>query len=50
MKGSCSGCPSSGVTLKNGIEKMLVHYVAEVIYYFKFKVKHVEAVDNEDLD
>eukprot|EP00340_Litonotus_pictus_P006608 CAMPEP_0170529500 /NCGR_PEP_ID=MMETSP0209-20121228/24494_1 /TAXON_ID=665100 ORGANISM="Litonotus pictus, Strain P1" /NCGR_SAMPLE_ID=MMETSP0209 /ASSEMBLY_ACC=CAM_ASM_000301 /LENGTH=169 /DNA_ID=CAMNT_0010821533 /DNA_START=260 /DNA_END=769 /DNA_ORIENTATION=- len=30
MKGSCAGCPSSGVTLKNGIEKMLVHYVAEV--------------------
>ena len=30
MKGSCSGCPSSGVTLKNGIEKMLIHYVAEV--------------------
>jgi len=30
MRGSCSGCPSSGVTLKNGIEKMLVHYVPEV--------------------
>lgn len=30
MKGSCSGCPSSSVTLKNGIEKMLIHYVAEV--------------------
>lgn len=30
MKGSCSGCPSSGNTLKNGIEKMLMHYVAEV--------------------
>jgi Fe-S cluster biogenesis protein NfuA len=30
MMGSCSGCPSSGITLKNGIEKMLRHYVAEV--------------------
>jgi Fe-S cluster biogenesis protein NfuA len=30
MKGSCSGCPSSSVTLKNGIEKMLIHYVADV--------------------
>ena len=30
MKGSCSGCPSSNVTLKNGIENMLKHYVAEV--------------------
>ena len=30
MKGSCSGCPSSSVTLKSGIEKMMTHYVAEV--------------------
>jgi len=30
MKGSCAGCPSSSVTLKNGIENMLKHYVAEV--------------------
>lgn len=26
MKGSCAGCPSSAVTLKNGIENMLRHY------------------------
>ena len=30
MKGSCAGCPSSSVTLRNGIENMLKHYVAEV--------------------
>ena len=30
MKGSCAGCPSSGATLKGGIENMLKHYVAEV--------------------
>ncbi|EGR33740.1 hypothetical protein IMG5_041320 [Ichthyophthirius multifiliis] len=30
MMGSCSGCPSSQVTLKNGIEKMIMHYVPEV--------------------
>lgn len=30
MKGSCAGCPSSEVTLKSGIEKMLMHYVVEV--------------------
>ena len=30
MKGSCAGCPSSSVTLKNGIEGMLKHYVQEV--------------------
>jgi Fe-S cluster biogenesis protein NfuA len=30
MKGACSGCPSSTATLKNGIERMLRHYVPEV--------------------
>jgi Fe-S cluster biogenesis protein NfuA len=31
LKGSCSGCPSSIITLKNGIENMLKHYIPEVI-------------------
>lgn len=26
MVGSCSGCPSSSVTLKSGIERMLMYY------------------------
>ena len=30
MRGACSGCPSSAVTLKSGIENMLMHYVPEV--------------------
>jgi len=30
MQGSCSGCPSSTMTLKNGIETLLRHYVPEV--------------------
>ena len=30
MRGSCAGCPSSTITLKNGIENMLRHYVPEV--------------------
>lgn len=30
LHGSCSGCPSSTMTLKNGIENMLRHYVPEV--------------------
>jgi len=30
LKGSCSGCPSSTMTLKNGIENMLRHYIPEV--------------------
>lgn len=31
MSGACSGCPSSTVTLKNGVETMLRHYVPEVL-------------------
>lgn len=30
LMGACSGCPSSTITLKNGIENMLKHYVPEV--------------------
>jgi Fe-S cluster biogenesis protein NfuA len=30
LQGSCAGCPSSTLTLKNGIENMLRHYVPEV--------------------
>ncbi|CAI7828933.1 unnamed protein product, partial [Closterium sp. NIES-53] len=29
MKGACSGCPSSSVTLKSGVENMLTHYIPE---------------------
>jgi Fe-S cluster biogenesis protein NfuA len=36
LRGSCSGCPSSTITLKNGIETMLKHFVPEV--------KSVEAI------
>ena len=30
LQGSCAGCPSSAITLKNGIENMLRHYFPEV--------------------
>jgi Fe-S cluster biogenesis protein NfuA len=40
LKGSCTGCPSSEVTLKGGIERMLKHYVAEVT--------EVRAINEED--
>jgi len=30
LHGSCSGCPSSTITLKQGIENMLKHYIPEV--------------------
>lgn len=31
LRGACAGCPSSTVTLKNGIESMLKYYVPEVL-------------------
>ncbi len=31
MRGACAGCPSSTITLKNGIENLLRYYVPEVI-------------------
>ena len=31
MQGACSGCPSSTITLKMGIENLLRHYVPEVV-------------------
>ena len=36
LKGSCSGCPSSIMTLKQGVQNLLCHYIPEV--------KQVEAV------
>jgi len=36
LKGSCSGCPSSTMTLKQGVQNLLKHYIPEV--------KEVEAI------
>ena len=36
LKGSCSGCPSSIMTLKQGFQNLLCHYIPDV--------KGVEAV------
>ena len=37
LQGSCSGCPSSTMTLKQGVQNLLCHYLPEV--------KRVEAVN-----
>ncbi len=31
MQGACSGCPSSTLTLKQGIENLLRHYIPDVV-------------------
>ena len=36
LQGSCSGCPSSTLTLKQGVQNLLCHYIPEV--------KQVEAI------
>ena len=36
LQGSCSGCPSSTLTLKQGVKNLLCHYIPEV--------KEVEAI------
>ena len=36
LQGSCSGCPSSTMTLKQGVQNLLCHYLPEV--------KRVEAI------
>ena len=30
LQGSCSGCPSSILTLKQGVQNLLRHYIPEV--------------------
>ncbi len=31
LRGSCAGCPSSTMTLKQGIENLLRHYIPDVV-------------------
>ena len=30
LQGSCSGCPSSTITLKRGVQNLLQHYIPEI--------------------
>ena len=30
LEGSCSGCPSSKMTLKQGVQNLLCHYIPEI--------------------
>jgi Fe-S cluster biogenesis protein NfuA len=42
LQGSCTSCPSSVVTLKSGVENMLMHYIPEV--------QGVEQYNDEELE
>ena len=37
LKGSCSGCPSSIMTLKQGVQNLLCHYIPEVKVWRQLK-------------
>uniref|UniRef100_A0A0N5AUR3 NFU1 iron-sulfur cluster scaffold homolog, mitochondrial n=1 Tax=Syphacia muris TaxID=451379 RepID=A0A0N5AUR3_9BILA len=45
LKGSCSGCPSSSITLQSGIKNMLQFYVPEVKDVVEEKDKSAEFAD-----
>jgi NFU1 iron-sulfur cluster scaffold homolog, mitochondrial len=48
LMGSCSGCPSSSITLKSGIENMLKHYVPEVTAVEE-ALDELDAVSSQEL-
>jgi NFU1 iron-sulfur cluster scaffold homolog, mitochondrial len=45
LQGSCSSCPSSIVTLKNGVQNMLQFYIPEVISVEQVKDKEDDVVE-----
>jgi NFU1 iron-sulfur cluster scaffold homolog, mitochondrial len=49
LQGSCVGCPSSSLTLKSGIENMLMHYIPEVESVEEFTDEVLEEVSSEAL-
>lgn len=47
LAGSCVGCPSSSVTLKNGVENMLMHYIPEVTNVVSLEEEEEDGGDSE---
>ncbi|THF94250.1 hypothetical protein TEA_004477 [Camellia sinensis var. sinensis] len=50
MQGACSGCPSSSVTLKSGIENMLMHFVPEQVHIGDFNSFVLVGLSNFELN
>jgi len=48
LKGSCRGCDSSTVTLKTGIERMLMHYIPEVKGTEQVRILYIELMSSFD--
>lgn len=50
LAGSCVGCPSSSVTLKQGVENMLMHYIPEVTSVIATEEETEEGGENDSND
>jgi len=47
MQGSCTSCPSSVVTLKNGVQNMLQFYIPEVLGVEQVIPEHEKVAEKE---
>jgi Fe-S cluster biogenesis protein NfuA len=47
MHGSCKGCPKSSITLKHGIERMLKHYIPDVVGVIDVGASETLATDED---
>lgn len=47
MQGSCTSCPSSVVTLKNGVQNMLQFYIPEVLSVEQLIPEHEKMAEKE---
>nr|CAG4636359.1 EOG090X0A0R [Eubosmina coregoni] len=50
MQGSCTSCPSSMVTLKNGVQNMLQFYIPEVVAVEQIKEDELDIKAKEELE
>lgn len=48
LEGACKSCPSSGSTLKNGIERMLMHWIPEVVEVLEVDEQFAEDFKRQD--
>jgi len=48
LAGSCVGCPSSSITLKQGVENMLMHYIPEVTAVVAQEEEPEEGMEDEN--
>lgn len=47
LQGSCSGCPSSSVTLKSGIERTIMYWIPEVVGCVAVNDDELEALNEQ---